>query len=156
LQTPRATIGRVQRFPEHLRQHFDRPERVGEPAGGADRIGEARNAACGDQLVVYLRCEPVAGGGERVAAAGFRAQGCPAAMATASAACSVIAGLPADATLPDALAARFEERFGAPAPAHRHALALFTAALSALRPAGRASDAPPRTRGSDGSPRGDR
>lgn len=151
-----ATIGRVQRFPEHLRQHFERPERVGEPEGGADLVGEARNAACGDHLVVYLRCEPAPGGAERVTAAGFRAQGCPAAMATASAACSVIAGLPADATLPAALAARFEQRFGAPAPAHRHALALFSEALSALRPAGPAQGAQPRPGDAGSSPRGGR
>lgn len=129
-------LGCVQAFPEHLKQHFERPGRIGEPEGGADRVGEARNPACGDHLVVYLRCEPGPGGVERVAAAGFRAQGCPAAMATASAACSVIAGLAADGSLPRALAARFEERFGAPAPAHRHALALFSEALAALRPAG--------------------
>ena len=156
----RATIGRVRRFPEHLRQHFERPERVGEPEGGADRVGEARNAACGDRLVVYLRCEPAPGGAERVAAAGFRAQGCPAAMATASAACSVISGLAADERLPAALAARFEQHFGAPAPAHRHALALFSEALSALRPAARAEaregEPPARPRGDGSSPRGDR
>ena len=132
----------MQAFPEHLKQHFERPERVGEPEGGADRLGEARNPACGDHLVVYLRCERGPGGVERVAAAGFRAQGCPAAMATASAACSVIAGLASDGALPRALAARFEERFGVPAPAHRHALALFSEALNALRPAALRPGAP--------------
>ena len=122
------------RLPEHLRAHFDRPEHVGEPAGGADLRGEARNAACGDHVVVYVQREAESDPA-RVRAAGFRAQGCPAAMATASAACSVIEGLAADAALPDAAARRFEARFGPPRPAHRHALALFAEALSALRPA---------------------
>ncbi|HZL98844.1 MAG TPA: iron-sulfur cluster assembly scaffold protein, partial [Planctomycetota bacterium] len=102
-------------FPEHLRDHFERPRNVGEPQGGADRRGEALNAACGDRLVVYLQCEaapdgragPASAAAERVRAAGFRAQGCPAALATASAACSLLAGLPADASLPGGLAERF-------------------------------------------------
>jgi len=118
-------------FPEHLAEHFSRPRHVGEPQGGSDLRGEARNPGCGDLLVVYLRLDPAGSGA--VAAAGFRAQGCPAAMATSSAACELLPGLSADASLPAALARRFEQRFGTPRPAHRHALALFTAALAALR-----------------------
>jgi NifU-like protein involved in Fe-S cluster formation len=111
-------------FPEALRAHFDAPHHVGEPPGGADLRGEARNPACGDHLVIYLACAD-----GRVTAAGFRAQGCPAAMATASAACSVLEGQPADPALSDALEPLFTERFGEPRAAHRHALALCVAAL---------------------------
>lgn len=140
----------MQHFPGHLKQHFERPERVGEPEGGADLKGEALNAACGDRLVVYLQCEvSPSGGTARVRAAGFRAQGCPAAMATASAACSVLEGMAADASLPEALARRFEGRFGTPLPAHRHALALFVESLRAVQPA-------LRPRGAGSSPRGGR
>jgi NifU-like protein involved in Fe-S cluster formation len=117
-------------FPESLRRHFEAPGRVGEPEGGADRVAEARNAACGDHLVLYLRLRAGA-----VAAAGFRAQGCPATMATAAAACEALEGLPADAALPQALRARFVEDHGAPPPAHRHALALVMQALAAAGPA---------------------
>ena len=129
----------MQPFPDHLREHFERPRNVGEPEGGADLRGEARNAACGDHLVVYLRLEARAGGGaaaRAIAAAGFRAQGCPAAMATASAACGELAGLAVGPSLPEELARRFEARYGAPRPAHRHALALVAEALGALAPAG--------------------
>jgi len=135
----------MQRFPPHLREHFERPRHVGEPEGGADLRGEARNAACGDVLAVYLRLQS---DGRTIAAAGFRAQGCPAAMATASAACSVLEGLAVDELLPAALVARFEQRFGAPRPAHRHALALVGQALGALGPV--------RPRGAGSSPPGGR
>jgi hypothetical protein len=67
-----------------------------------------------------------------VAAAGFRAHGCPAALGMASAAAALLAGLPLDAGLPAALRARFVEAFGEPAALHRHALALVTEALEAL------------------------
>jgi NifU-like protein involved in Fe-S cluster formation len=111
-------------FPEALRAHFDAPHHVGEPPGGADLRGEARNPACGDHLVIYLA---LADG--RVKGAGFRAQGCPAAMATASAACELLEGLPADGSLPEALEPLFAERFGAPRAAHRHALLLSVSAV---------------------------
>ncbi len=126
----------MDRFPEHLRTHFEAPHHVGEPPGGADLRGEARNQACGDHVVVFVKLEtaPTAAGRAAppspvVAAAGFRAQGCPAAMAMASAACSVMAGLAVDDQLAAALARRFELRFGAPRPAHRHALALVCEAV---------------------------
>lgn len=126
-------------FPQVLREHFDAPHHVGPPAGGADLRGEARNPACGDHLVIYLALEQ-----GRVKAAGFRAQGCPAALATASAACSLLEGLVADTSLPDALPPLFAERLGAPRPAHRHALTLCVEALrDALAGACRA-DAPQR------------
>jgi len=123
---------RMERLPDHLRGHFDAPRHVGEPEGGAHLRGEARNAACADHVVLYLRLGvPTPGSISTVEAAGFRARGCPVAMATASAACEVLPGLTADAALPEALAARFEQRFGAPRPMHRHALSLVVEALRA-------------------------
>jgi NifU-like protein involved in Fe-S cluster formation len=121
-------MGAVRDFPQHLSRLFHDPGRVGVPAGGADLQGEARNAACGDHLVLYLK---LAEG--TIAAAGFRAQGCPASMATAAAACEALEGLPAGSALPDQLEARFVEAFGAPRPAHRHALALVREALASAR-----------------------
>ncbi len=144
----------MERFPEHLRAHFDAPQHVGEPPGGADLRGEARNPVCGDHLVLYLRLAPPAdraasvpsasGTAPRptaparaIVAAGFKARGCPVAMATASAACSVLAGLVADASLPAAGTRLFEARFGPPKAAHRHALALVAEALAtAVAPSG--------------------
>jgi hypothetical protein len=111
-------------FPAALRRHFDEPGCVGEPRGGADRIGEARHPVCGDHLVLYLQV--VEG---RVQAAGFRARGCPATLASGSAVCAVLPGLAADAGLPDEARRCFEEAYGAPKPAHAHALALVSTAL---------------------------
>jgi NifU-like protein involved in Fe-S cluster formation len=121
----------VDRFPEHLREHFHAPRHVGEPPGGADLRGEARNPACGDHLVVFLKLSPETDGPRRVTAAGFLAQGCPAAMATGSAACEVMVGLEAGRALPQAIEQRFEAAFGSPAAAHRHALALVASAVQA-------------------------
>jgi nitrogen fixation NifU-like protein len=112
-------------FPDVLRAHFETPHRIGEPPGGAHLRGEARNPVCGDHLVIYLRLKE-----GRVEAAGFRAKGCPAALATGSAACSVLEGLAVDATLPETLRRTFSERFGAPRPTHNHALSLCVEALA--------------------------
>jgi hypothetical protein len=82
-------------------------------------------------VVIWLRV----GAGEApvIEAAGFKAQGCPAAMAAAAGACEVLAGLRADGRLGDQLAAAFSARFGAPRAAHRHALALVCEAASGAR-----------------------
>jgi nitrogen fixation NifU-like protein len=121
-------MGAVRDFPEHLRRFFQQPGHVGEPRGGSDLTGEARNAGCGDHLVLYLKLSDGV-----VAEAGFRAQGCPATLATAAAACEVLAGMQADAALPDALVTRFVEAYDSPRPAHRHALALVRTALADAR-----------------------
>lgn len=118
----------MRHFPEHLRDHVQNPRHAGEPACWEQR-GEARNAACGDHVVVYLATEE-----GRVADVGFKAVGCPAAMGTASALCTLLEGLTADAGLPAAAAAAYEQAFGVPAPAHRHALALCTEALALAVP----------------------
>ena len=57
-------------LPEHLHEHFLSDRFVGSPEGGHDLRGEARNAACGDHVVVYLSL----GGERRVSAAGFPTQ----------------------------------------------------------------------------------
>jgi len=115
----------VDALPPSLREHFERPRRVGEPAG-AQRRGEARNEACGDVVVVWLR---VGGSPPVVEAAGWKAQGCPATLAMASSACEVLDGLPADGTLPARLETVHAAAFGPPRPAHRHALALMAEAV---------------------------
>jgi len=117
-------------LPASLREVFDASRHVGAP-DGAQRRGEARNEACGDVVVIWLRV----GAGEApiVEAAGFKAQGCPAAMAAAAGACEVLAGLKADCELADALRAAFTERFGAPRAAHRHALTLVCEAVLCAR-----------------------
>ena len=63
----------MSRLPDSLLQHLREPRHVGEPEGGASHRGQARNAACRDLLVIYLRVAE-----ERVEAAGFKATGCPA------------------------------------------------------------------------------
>jgi len=114
----------VNRLPERLLQHLREPRHVGEPAGGASHRGEARNAACRDLLVIFLRVEQGC-----VAAAGFKATGCPAALGTSSAATELLPGLAPDATLPERLRERFVEAYGEPAAMHRHALSLVMEAV---------------------------
>jgi NifU-like protein involved in Fe-S cluster formation len=115
-------------LPPELRAVFDASLHVGAPAG-AQRRGEARNEACGDVVVIWLRVG--AGDAPVVEAAGFKAQGCPAAMAAAAGACEVLAGLRADSKLGETLRATFAARFGEPRPAHRHALTLVCDAAGA-------------------------
>jgi NifU-like protein involved in Fe-S cluster formation len=114
-------------LPLALRRAFEAARHVGPPAG-ADHRGEARNEACGDIIVMWL-ATVTEGEARLVRAAGFKAQGCPSAMATAAAACDVLPGLRVDASLPDEAVRRFEAHFGAPKPAHRHALAMVWEAL---------------------------
>jgi len=110
-------------LPPELRAVFDASRHVGAPAG-AQRRGEARNEACGDVVVIWLRVGAGDAGAQLVEAAGFKAQGCPAAMAAAAGACEVLEGLRADERLGERLSEAFCARFGAPRAAHRHALAL--------------------------------
>ena len=130
---PAANIARMaaDALPPALRDAFDAARHVGPPPG-ADRRGEARNEACGDVVVLWL-ATAAEGEARVVRAAGFKAQGCPAAMATAAAACEVLPGLRADASLAEGLSRGFEARFGIPRAAHRHALALVVEALRTAR-----------------------
>ena len=120
------------RLPDALAAHFHADRHVGPPPDRHPDArlgrGEARHPACGDHVVVWLALRE-----GRVDAAGFKAVGCPAALATAAAVCGVAAGLPADADLDAALTAAFTAACGAPAPAHRHALALVLRAVDAAR-----------------------
>ncbi len=118
------------RLPDYLQVHFDAPGRVGPPATGFDRRGEARNPACGDHLVLFVHTDD-----GFVREAGFKAMGCPAFMAIAAAATELLPGLAADAALPDRAARAYRERYGELAPMHRHALALVEASLASLAPA---------------------
>lgn len=120
----------MSRLPDALREHLLSPRNVGEPEGGCDHRGEALNGACRDHLVLYVGQD--ANG--LVQRAGFRARGCPAAMATASAVTELLPGLPVNDQLPQAAAARYVERYGEPAVLHRHALALVKEALAELSP----------------------
>lgn len=116
----------MRRLPDHLQVHFDAPGRVGPPAEH-DRRGEARNPACGDHVVLYLDT-----GDGVVRDAGFKAMGCPACLAITAAATDLLPGMSAEAGLPSRAADAYRDRYGAPAVAHRHALALVVTALEAL------------------------
>ena len=116
----------MSRLPDALLQHLREPRHVGEAPGGETHRGEARNAACRDLLVFSLR---VADG--RVAAAGFKAHGCPATLGMASAATELLPGLAWDKQVAAAARVRFVEAYGEPAVMHRHALSLVTEALAA-------------------------
>jgi len=120
----------VSRLPEALREHLRHPGHVGPPPGpGALLQGEARNAACRDHVVIYLRRDAAG----QVATAGFRATGCPAAIGTASAASVLLPGLAGSgAELLAALRARFVAAHGEPAALHRHAWELVGEALRGL------------------------
>ena len=73
-----------ERFEDHLRH----PRRRGDEPDGASH-GAAGGAACGDLIRISLRVE-----GDRVAAAGFEASGCGAAVAAGSAAVELAEGAP--------------------------------------------------------------
>ncbi|HEX5011424.1 MAG TPA: iron-sulfur cluster assembly scaffold protein [Planctomycetota bacterium] len=115
-------------LPASLLAVFDASRHVGAPPG-AQRRGEARNEACGDVVVIWLRVGAGEAGAQVVEAAGFKAQGCPAAMAAAAGACELLEGLRADAGLGESLGASFRARFGEPRAVHRHALALVCEAV---------------------------
>ena len=73
-----------------LIDHFEHPRNAGA-MNGADAEAYVVNPVCGDSLRLFLRIE-----GERIAAASFLTSGCPASIATSSAATELITGLPLD------------------------------------------------------------
>ena len=81
-------------YSETVLRHLDAPRNVGEP-DGANARGEATNPVCGDLLQLFLRVEA-----DRIAAAGFLAQGCPPSIAAGS----VLTELVADRTIAEARA----------------------------------------------------
>jgi len=114
----------VSRLPDSLRAHLLEPCNPGEPAR-VDRRGEAHNPICRDHVILYLQLDrPDAADGARIEAAGFRATGCPAALAYASAAIEWLDGRTLDASLSGALRDALKECFGEPGAARGHALAL--------------------------------
>ncbi len=117
------------RLPPPLDDHFHRPRHVGAPAGGFDLRGEARHPVCGDHLVLFLSVRE-----GFVVEAGFKAMGCPASMAVASAATELLAGMPSEG-LSGAIAARYVATHGELPSVHGHALKLVERALVAARPA---------------------
>lgn len=74
-------------YSEKLLDYFDNPRCVGE-IEDADGIGEVSNPVCGDSLKVSLRIV-----NDRIVDARFRAQGCPAAIATSSFATEMVIGM---------------------------------------------------------------
>lgn len=79
--------------------HFQHPRNLGdlEPA---DAVAEVENPACGDRARLSLRVED-----ERITAARFRAEGCPAAIAATSMTTELLLGK----TLNEAAALRDED-----------------------------------------------
>ena len=73
-------------FSPRLLDHFERPRNAGALAG-ATASADVENPACGDLLRLELRVE-----NGRIAAAGFRAKGCVAAIACASALTELVEG----------------------------------------------------------------
>lgn len=89
------------------------------------RRGEAHNPICRDHVILYLQLD-----GERIEAAGFRATGCPAAMAYASAATEWLGGRALDSELATKLVAALTDDHGEPGAARRHALAMVERCVS--------------------------
>ncbi len=74
-------------YSEKLLDYFDNPRCVGE-IEDADGIAEVSNPVCGDSLKLSLRIVD-----DRIVDARFRAQGCPAAIATSSFATEMVIGM---------------------------------------------------------------
>ena len=124
--------------PSPLDDHFLNPRNVGS-LEQPDVLASAENPVCGDRLSLYLRLSPAG----KVAAATFKAYGCPAAIAAGSVLTELVVG-----RAPDALAAIREEAIEAALGGldgeKRHASVLAADVLRAARadlaarPAGRA------------------
>ncbi len=70
--------------------HFEHPRNAGAMAD-ADAEAYVTNPVCGDSLRLFLRIDD-----GRIAAASFLSSGCPASIATSSAATELVAGLQLD------------------------------------------------------------
>lgn len=103
--------------------HFQNPRHVGALDDATHR-GQADDDACGDRLWLDLRVE--AG---QIAAARFRVEGCPGAIACGSALAALLPGRPARADAVDREA--LEAALGAVPRAKRHALGLALRTLAA-------------------------
>lgn len=82
------------RYSETLIDHFEHPRNAGAMED-ADAEAYVMNPVCGDSMRIFLRID-----GEedeaQVAAASFLTSGCPASIATSSAATELVVGLPLD------------------------------------------------------------
>jgi nitrogen fixation NifU-like protein len=78
-------------YSEKLLDYFENPRCVGE-LDDADRTAEVSNPVCGDVMKLWIK---LADG--RIADARFKAQGCPAAIATSSFATEMLIGLDLEA-----------------------------------------------------------
>ena len=81
-------------YSPELIDHFEHPRNAGA-MDPADAEGFVTNPVCGDSMRLFLRIERGAsdGGTERIVAASFLTSGCPASIATSSAATEMVAGL---------------------------------------------------------------
>jgi len=77
-------------YSKKLLDYFENPRCVGE-LSDADSSAEVSNPACGDVMKLWIK---VSGG--RVSDASFKAQGCPAAIATSSFATEMLIGMDLD------------------------------------------------------------
>jgi nitrogen fixation NifU-like protein len=106
-----------------LRDVLVRGEGAGECTGAGARAGSASHPVCGDEVQLSVRVD-----GRVIAAARWRASGCPASMAVAALAAQVLPGVDvadAPAVLRAAIAAH-----GGLAATERHAEALALRALA--------------------------
>jgi nitrogen fixation NifU-like protein len=74
-------------YSEKLLDYFENPRCVGE-LENADATAEVSNPVCGDSLKLWVAVD-----GGRVTNARFKAQGCPAAIATSSFATEMLIGM---------------------------------------------------------------
>jgi len=65
----------MEKYPKYLLEHFQNPKNVGEILN-PDGIGTTCNAACGDIMQMFIRCD-----GNRISEATFKAFGCGVAIA---------------------------------------------------------------------------
>lgn len=82
----------MERYSEKFLDHFRHPRNAGQ-LDNPDGVGTAGDTSCGDVLVVQIRVDRDT---ETVAAIRFQCQGCPAAIATASAMTELALGLHLD------------------------------------------------------------
>jgi nitrogen fixation NifU-like protein len=74
-------------YSEKLLDYFENPRCVGE-LSDADSTAEVSNPACGDVMKLWVKVSE-----GKVVAASFKAQGCPAAIATSSFATEMLIGM---------------------------------------------------------------
>jgi nitrogen fixation NifU-like protein len=112
-------------FNDVILDHFQHPRNAGS-LSDATAVAEVTNPVCGDVLQLFVRLEV-----GRVAAAGFKAQGCVAAIAASSVLTELIIGQ-SPAQMRAVTASRVSEALGGLPPTTLHAAQLCVDALAAL------------------------